>query len=199
MSNNTLNNKILYNANELLKYLNEVFETQAEIALHGIDTECEVMIEQFIHGKEFSCIVIQDEQGKPIALPPTEIVKGKELFDYRSKYMPGLSRKVTPIQATTAQIDDITNSCEQLFNYLKFDVYARIDGFLTENNEVFLNDPNTTSGMLPSSFFFHQAAEIGWSPSVFLTFIIRTSLQQRIIANNNEVFEFTEKTKCFWT
>ena len=46
--------------------------------------------------------------------------------------------------------------------------------------EIYLNDPNTTSGMLPSSFFFHQAAEIGLNPSQFLTYIIRASLQERI-------------------
>src|SRR5690606_26591129 len=59
-------------------------------------------------------------------------------------------------------------------------VYARLAGFITAEGEVFLNDPNTTSGMLPSSFFFHQAAEIGLNPSQFLTYIIRTSLAERI-------------------
>jgi D-alanine-D-alanine ligase len=34
--------------------------------------------------------------------------------------------------------------------------------------------------MLPSSFFFHQAAEIGLNPSQFLTYIIRTSIIERI-------------------
>jgi D-alanine-D-alanine ligase len=34
--------------------------------------------------------------------------------------------------------------------------------------------------MLPSSFFFHQAAEIGLNPSQFLTYIIRTSISERI-------------------
>ncbi len=34
--------------------------------------------------------------------------------------------------------------------------------------------------MLPSSFFFHQAAEIGLNPSQFLTYIIRSSIQERI-------------------
>ena len=33
--------------------------------------------------------------------------------------------------------------------------------------------------MLPSSFFFHQAAEIGLNPSQFLSYIIRTSLAER--------------------
>ncbi|HEY1040157.1 MAG TPA: D-alanine--D-alanine ligase, partial [Bacteroidia bacterium] len=68
-----------------------------------------------------------------------------------------------------------------------FDVYARIDGFLGKDGKIFLNDPNTTSGMMPSSFFFHQAAEIGLNPSQFLTFIIRTSLAKRIKGAKGDV------------
>jgi len=68
---------------------------------------------------------------------------------------------------------------EQLFTFFNFHVYARIDGFINNQGELFLNDPNTTSGMMPSSFFFHQAAEIGLNPSQFLTYIIRTSLAER--------------------
>jgi D-alanine-D-alanine ligase len=134
-----------------------------------------VLIEGFVSGKEFSCIVVQNESDaqEPIALPPTEIVKGTEMFDYRSKYLPGLARKVTPINAEDSKIEKIRTECERLFTALHFDVYARIDGFITDNGEVFLNDPNTTSGMMPSSFFFHQAAEIGLNPSQFLTYIIK--------------------------
>ena len=69
--------------------------------------------------------------------------------------------------------------CVELFGFFGFHTYARIDGFYTDKGEIFLNDPNTTSGMLPSSFFFHQAAEIGLNPSQFLTYIIRSSLQER--------------------
>ena len=134
-----------------------------------MDGESTVIIEQFIEGKEFSCIVLEDTDSHnvAIALPPTEIRKGKELFDYRSKYLPGLSRKITTIEAEDNQINAIRKECERLFAELCFDVYARIDGFLSTDGKVFLNDPNTTSGMMPSSFFFHQAAEIGLTPSQF--------------------------------
>ena len=64
--------------------------------------------------------------------------------------------------------------------FLSFNTYARIDGFIQEDETIFLNDPNTTSGMLPSSFFFHQAAEIGLDPSQFLSYVIRTSLEERM-------------------
>ncbi|MFN7015067.1 MAG: D-alanine--D-alanine ligase, partial [Bacteroidia bacterium] len=172
---------ILYHPYDLKTFIDEKFKTEKEgLVLEALDGESEILIEGFIKGREFSCIVAQDEHGIPVALPPTEIKKGTELFDYRSKYLPGLSRKITPIDLPEEQIETIRKECERLFTAFNFDVYARIDGFITADNNIYLNDPNTTSGMMPSSFFFHHAAEIGLNPSQFLTYIIRTSLKQRI-------------------
>lgn len=166
---------------ELLRFLNQHFtHSNEDVSLESLDNEEELVVEQFVRGREFSCIVIQDDQGRPIALPPTEIVKGDQVFDYRSKYLPGMSRKLTPIDLPVADINRIRGNCEKLFSDLHFNVYARLDGFYTPEGAIFLNDPNTTSGMMPSSFFFHQAAEIGLNPSQFLTYIIRTSLVERI-------------------
>lgn len=173
---------LFYEPYELMTFLDTNAGSCDGFVLEALDGESTVMVEGFIEGKEFSCIVLEDTDSgnKAIALPPTEIRKGKELFDYRSKYLPGLSRKITPIEASNEQIRAIRTACERLFTELSFDVYARIDGFLGNDGKVYLNDPNTTSGMMPSSFFFHQAAEIGLTPSQFLTYIIRTSLSKRI-------------------
>ena len=190
--------KLIHHPEELLNHLNTLFEKgEAKVLMESIDAETEIIIEAFINGKEFSCIVIRNERdnkvlptyggedlggaGSVVSLPPTEIRKGKELFDYRSKYLPGLSRKITPINLPSAFIRSIQRECERLFLALRFNVYARIDGFIKEDGTIFLNDPNTTSGMMPSSFFFHQAAEIGLNPSQFLTYIIRTSLVERMV------------------
>ena len=143
------------------------------------DAENEVLIESFIEGREFSCIVVEKEDGTPLPLPPTEIIKASAMFDYRAKYLPGISRKITPIDVPAADLESIRRACEKMYRTFGFQVYARLDGFLLKDGRVFLNDPNTTSGMLPSSFFFHQAAEIGLNPSQFLSFIIERSLQAR--------------------
>lgn len=183
-----------YHPEALLTYLNNAV-TQAEflsqfITFAGDQSEERVILEAFIDGKEFSCIVVRTEDGGAIALPPTEIVKGGEVFDYRAKYMPGLSRKETPIKLPDTAIAAIRQECKRLFVDLGFQVYARIDGFYTPEGQIFLNDPNTTSGMLPSSFFFHQAAEIGLNPSQFLTYILRISLQERVAEQpGNKVWE----------
>lgn len=179
--------KVIATPDELIHFLNQYTSDNAGlIPLQALQTESELLIESFIEGKEFSCIVIQDEESNPIALPPTEIRKGKDVFDYRSKYLPGISRKITPINVELPVIEKIRNSCTQLFNALQINVYARIDGFVGVDGNIYLNDPNTTSGMLPSSFFFHQAAEIGLNPSQFLSYIIRTSLAARLKTGKNQ-------------
>ena len=171
--------KTITHPEELFAYLETQLKDFDGVALQSTTGESQVLVEQFIAGREFSCIVVEDENGQPLALPPTEIVKGSEVFDYRAKYLPGLARKVTPIDLPEADIVRIRQEAQTMFSTFGFEVYARLDGFIQEDGTIFLNDPNTTSGMLPASFFFHQAAEIGLNPSQFLTYIIRTSLNAR--------------------
>ncbi|MCB0502386.1 MAG: D-alanine--D-alanine ligase [Bacteroidetes bacterium] len=186
--------EIIYHPEVLLQTLNDKLKSTSELSLESVYEENEVVVESFIEGREFSCVVVEDENGHPIALPPTEIVKSNEVYDYRSKYLPGLSRKVTPIDLPDEAIQHIRKECFDLYRLLRFNVYARIDGFYKKDGTVVLNDPNTTSGMLPSSFFFHQAAEIGLNPSQFITYIIATSLNARIREGGNVAAYRTLKT-----
>jgi UDP-N-acetylmuramate--alanine ligase len=175
------NLELIYLPSELISFLDSnLLDTESEpVLMQAVDSERQVIAEQFIHGREFSCIVIRLPDGTSCALPPTEIIKGDEVFDYRSKYLPGLSRKETPIRLDTAGIEAIRTECQRLFEFMEFKSYARIDGFLADDGLIYLNDPNTTSGMMPSSFFFHQAAEIGLNPSRFLSYLIYISLIER--------------------
>lgn len=172
--------QLIIHPDDLWNLFDRRLKGKVKLKLESIYGETECLIESFIDGREFSCIVVRNEDGTPVALPPTEIVKGSEVYDYKSKYLPGRSRKITPIDLEEKGIQQIREACCKLFGFFNFHVYARIDGFLSKKGEIFLNDPNTTSGMMPSSFFFHQAAEIGLNPSQFLTYIIRTSLKERI-------------------
>jgi D-alanine-D-alanine ligase len=173
-------NEMIYEPDSLLAYLDRHFGAgQETIKLQAAFGEPIVLAEEMVQGQEFSCIVVEDEDYQPVALPPTAILKSGELFDYRAKYLPGVSRKETPIKLPDELVQVIRDECERLYTHFGFQVYARIDGFVQEDGSVFLNDPNTTSGMLPSSFFFHQAAEIGLGPTQIITYIIHASLKQR--------------------
>jgi D-alanine-D-alanine ligase len=182
-----INNTRCHHPEEVLQYVRDRFQqtgAPASLAISAHQAEHTVLVEPQLEGREFSCIVIQDEQGYPVALPPTEIHKSSTVFDYRAKYLPGASHKVTPMDLPEEGLTQIRRACEALFSTMQAQVYARIDGFYTKEGQIYLNDPNTTSGMMPSSFFFHQAAEIGLSPGQFLTYIVRTSLQARLSQTN---------------
>ena len=176
----TNDNQLIRHPGELFRYIEKHFENSGKnITLQSLQSESRVVFESMIHGREFSCIVIQQENGNPLALPPTEIRKKSDLFDYRAKYLPGISSKITPIDLPIEDTERIRSECTRLFDAMRCNVYARIDGFINNDGKIFLNDPNTTSGMLPSSFFFHQAAEIGLNPTQYLTYIIHQSLIER--------------------
>lgn len=94
--------EVFYHPEALLTFLDQHFTSSSEnIYLSPEDTEDNIIIEAFIKGEEFSCIVVRNEDGSAFALPPTGIRKNSKLFDYRSKYLPGMSRKVTPIDLPT--------------------------------------------------------------------------------------------------
>lgn len=192
----SINDIMIYHPEKLFDYLNQVFDNQQvnqinndnfTIQIFSKNCEDEVLFEQYIVGQEFSCGVIQDEQGKAIALPPTEIISAST-FDFDSKYKSGGSRKVIPIGTTNENIAAIQTAICQVFTALQFNVCARIDGFLTANNQVILHDPNTIPGMSPASLIFKQTAEIGLNITQTLTYFIRASLQERIKTGKNTVY-----------
>lgn len=159
----------------LMHYLDN--NTDEEFLIHASIHDQEVLIEEFIEGREFSCIVLQKKNEEPQALFPTEILlKDSEFFDYRSKYMLGASMKVTPMNIEENIMTDIRNTSVKLFKDLHFKVFARMDGFITNDNGVILNDANTISGMEPISLLFQQAVYSNLSPKQLLTFIITNSL-----------------------
>ena len=150
-----------------------------EVLISGRHQETEVIVEAAVKGREFTCIVMEDEQGRPVALPPSEIVKDFSVFDYRAKYLPGIVRKNTPMALPDHDLRRIMAESERLYRTVGFEAYARIDGFFLQQDKIYLNDPNTTSGMLPASFLFHQAAEVGLSPTDMVTWIILSSLRRQ--------------------
>ncbi|MCL5437014.1 MAG: ATP-grasp domain-containing protein [Candidatus Dependentiae bacterium] len=138
-----------------------------------------VIIEQAISGLEFSCIVITDPQtGHFVPLPPTEVVieANSAIFDYEQKYMPGRATKHTPARCTAAQCLQIQETSAKAMHALGFTNLGRIDGFLTSDGQIIITDPNSFSGMSPSSYAFLQAAEVNMTHTDLINHLIKTEL-----------------------
>ena len=137
-----------------------------------------ILVEEFLEGIEFSSIVLDGDDGEPVALGLTEIHPQSEFYTYDDKYMPGRCRKFTPPKNISRE-DSQRIKAEVLRAYkaLRFRCYGRIDGFFLRDGRVLVTDPNSSSGMAPSSFFFEQAAEVGMLPSMIITRLIEIALR----------------------
>lgn len=138
-----------------------------------------VLVEECLVGMEFSCVTLTDyTTGNPIPLVPTEIViePGSGIFDYEQKYMPGRAQKFTPARCSQQTIERIQQACAKAMRALNITNLSRIDGFVTHDDRVVIIDPNSLSGMGPSSFLFKQAAEYGMNHTDLINHLIKTEL-----------------------
>ncbi|MCL2669425.1 MAG: D-alanine--D-alanine ligase [Syntrophaceae bacterium] len=134
-----------------------------------------VLVEEFLEGTEFSSIILEEE-GEPRALEVTEITPQSEYFTYDDKYMPGRCRKFTPPKSIPSEaVAMIKEAAVRAFHALGFRSYGRIDGFYLKDGRVLITDPNSASGMAPSSFFFEQAACAGMLPSMVIGRLIENA------------------------
>jgi D-alanine-D-alanine ligase len=134
------------------------------------------LVEEFLDGTEFSTILIE-ENGEYQALEVTEIAPQSEYFTYDDKYMPGRCRKFTPPKNIPAEVvEKIKKEAIHAFQTLGFRCYGRIDGFYQSDGRVLISDPNSSSGMAPSSFFFEQAASSGMLPVAIISRLIENAL-----------------------
>ncbi len=138
-----------------------------------------VLLEEYVKGMEFTCIILTDYKTKKyLPLPPTEIVHERNTlyFDYEQKYMPGRSTKYTPARVPSEIIKKIQDICTHVTQILEIENISRIDGFVTPEGEIIIIDPNTFSGVAPSSFLFRQAAEVNMSTTALINHLIETEL-----------------------
>jgi len=178
--------KTVYHPKELIDKLEVMFQVRNEpVLLSSSNAEDQVLIEEFVNGQEFSCGCIQFDDGKPLALPPSEVIKMVDVFDFNAKYKPGASRKRIPVDTSLEKNQEIQHVIAQVFQQLGINVCVRIDGFLTPDGTILLHDPNTIPGMSPTSFIFKQMAEIGLNVTQALTYFIRQSIRERIRTGKN--------------
>jgi D-alanine-D-alanine ligase len=116
----------------------------------------EVMIEQFVPGRELTIGVLE---GRPLAVG--EIIPRHEIFDYECKYTPGMSQEIFPADLP----DSITEDCRRLgllaHEALKLGGYSRIDFRLTPEGELFCLEVNTLPGMTATSLLPQSARAVG--------------------------------------
>ena len=136
----------------------------------------QVMVEEFIQGREITVGVLGNDELTP--LPLVEIIPDAkyDFFDYEAKYQPGATREVCP-----AEVDDSIRDKAQQYGLaahqaLQLRGYSRTD-MIIRDDEIFLLETNTIPGMTPTSLLPQAAAQAGLDFPALLDQLIALAMQ----------------------
>ena len=138
-----------------IAYNDEEYE---EALKEGFRYDDEVVIEQYIKGREFSVGVMDGR-----ALPVIEIAPLTGFYDYKNKYQAGSAVETCPAQISESKTKEMQDIAEQVFGVLRLKNYARMDFMMNEAEEVFCLEANTLPGMTPTSLLPQEALAEGVS------------------------------------
>ena len=134
----------------------------------------EVMIEQFVPGRELTVGILGDE-----ALPVGEIIPKHEIYDYECKYTVGMAEEVFPAQIPPDRAREAQELARRAFHALKLRGYARIDFRMTDEGRLFCLEANTLPGMTQTSLIPQGAAAAGISFPDLCERIAMLALEER--------------------
>ncbi|GAA0794679.1 D-alanine--D-alanine ligase [Faecalicatena orotica] len=136
--------------------------------------EDEVVIEEYIKGREFACGVID---GK--ALLPIEIIPKTGFFDYANKYQDGATNEVCPADISSDISDRMMELTVKAYHALKLNVYSRADFLLDDTGNLYCLEMNTLPGMTAASLLPKEAKAMGIEYGDLCELIIQKSLEAR--------------------
>ena len=135
--------------------------------------EREIVVEQYVKGREFAVGVVG---GK--ALPPIEIIPKEGFYDYKTKYQAGAATEVCPADITPEQDSAMREAALATFKALHLESYARMDFILDKGNNAYCLEANTLPGMTPTSLLPQEAAVEGIGYAELCELIIKYSLEK---------------------
>ena len=154
----------------------ELQELQPAIdAVYAIEPQ--VMIEEFVKGREFS-IGVYRAQNILTALPVTEIISSKEFFDYEAKYTPGVTNEVTPAVLESETAARIAETAKDIYDLLNCKGICRIDFILEEGSgKLYFLEINTIPGQSENSIVPQQVRASGRTLIAFYGDLIEECLR----------------------
>jgi D-alanine-D-alanine ligase len=138
-----------------------------------------VLVETAIVGREIECGVLEGEAGGvPEASVLAEIhVGAHEFYDFEAKYLEGSSYDL-PAKLPDSVTAQVQEYARRTFTALDCAGLARVDFFVTSDDEIYLNEINTMPGFTPTSMFPRMWAATGLEYPKVVDRLIRTALRR---------------------
>ncbi|GAA0431143.1 D-alanine--D-alanine ligase [Lentibacillus halophilus] len=111
-----------------------------------------VVIEETLNGREIECAVLGNDDPK--ASVPGEILPQTEFYSYESKYIDESGAKLEmPADLSDEAARKVQATAVKAFRTLECEGLARVDFFLTDDGDVYVNEVNTLPGFTRISMY----------------------------------------------
>lgn len=150
-------------------------EELPEAIFKAFDESPEVLVEEFIAGREMACGVLVTSE-KEYLFPITEVVAKNEFFDYEAKYTAGMSDEITPADIAPETADLLHEMTLAAYKACRCKGLARVDFIVTPEGEPYMIEINTIPGMSAGSIVPKQIRAAGMTMTQVLTLVIEDSL-----------------------
>ncbi|WP_411274252.1 D-alanine--D-alanine ligase [Daejeonella sp.] len=141
--------------------------------------DTQVLVEEFIHGREFSVGVYEGKNGITV-LPATEVIPSNDFFDFEAKYTPGATEEITPGRMSEEEKANVERIAKDVYIKLNCRGMVRIDYFLQhETSKFYFVEINTIPGQTAQSFIPQQVKAAGMVIGEFYGELIEKALETR--------------------
>lgn len=140
---------------------NSELKSALELALQIDD---KILIEEEIKGREVECGILEKE-GEILASAIGEVKAADEFYSFDAKYNNKESITIIPAKLDSDISVKVQDLAIKVFKILNCHGYSRCDFFITEDNEIILNEINTIPGFTEISMYpkLFEASSINYS------------------------------------
>lgn len=155
------------------------YDSLVKNLLNALKISDEIMIEEYISGREATCGVIERFRNHDIyALPPIEIrPHNKMIFDYESKYQ-GKSDEICPANFSSDEKMEIEKLSRLAHKSLGLSHYSRSDFKIHPKRGIFILEANSLPGLTKESLLPKALKAVGSTVSHFVDHVIDLALSK---------------------
>jgi len=150
------------------------FDAAIELAFQYDD---KVIVEELVIGREIECAVLGNED--PMVSIPGEVIPKDGFYSYENKYIDekGAGLEI-PANLTDYQKSLVMRTAKEVYQVLECEGLTRVDVFLTEGNQVIINEINTLPGFTKISMYPSLIAQMGISAKALMSKLIDLAMEK---------------------
>ena len=134
------------------------------------------LVEQAIEGRQIECSVLGNDD--PQASPLGEIVFVREFYDYVAKYDDPNTRLIIPADLPSPLAEKMQILAIAAFKAIDCAGMGRVDFFLTQDGQPYVNEINTIPGFTPMSMYPKLWEAAGLSYHDLITRLVELALER---------------------